>query len=417
VTLKYYINNKTTHNSVILYGAIILNILLGWGIAKLNTHYLSLQEYGQYSFFLVIIYYTQSFFTLGTFESTSRLLALTDDDQKKRQFYGATIISTILLMVPFTLFLFSFSFFSDLLFEVKVSFLYRQNLLFAGLVLLQGFFSAALRGSGDIRFLSLFTFSPRFFYLLILAGIIIFGNYTLQGSVFALFAGVFVALLLIIVIVKPVFTKMKNRIKDIITEIKQYGIHIFLGNIMHETLVHADKLIISYFLPSEAMGYYGLAYMLTFPLSHFSNSVATTLFNKFASQQKIDKKVIHINFLYIYVSVTIFILLREPIIRYLFSPTYLPTVEPLLPLAIAFGFSGLSKPYTLFLMAKGEGKIVRNISIIIPIVSVILNFILVQIYGINGAAWSAFAAYGLDFLLYYYSYHKSLSNILVNKND
>ena len=109
----------------------------------------------------------------------------------------------------------------------------------------------------------------------------------------------------------------------------------------------------------------------------------------------------------ILISVLIFIALREPIIRYLFSIEYLPAVEIMLPLALAFGASGLSKPYALYLMAKGYGKIVRNISIITPVFNIVLNLNLIPVYGISGAAWSAFAAYVLDFILYVFYYHKS----------
>ena len=45
----------------------------------------------------------------------------------------------------------------------------------------------------------------------------------------------------------------------------------------------------------------------------------------------------------------------------------------MIPLALAFGFSGLSKPFTLFLMAKGHGKAVRNISVVIPIIQLVLK--------------------------------------------
>ena len=83
----------------------------------------------------------------------------------------------------------------------------------------------------------------------------------------------------------------------------------------------------------------------------------------------------------------------------------------MLPLAIAFGFSGLSKPFTHFLMAKGFGKIVRNISIAVPVFNILLNLILIPKYGINGAAWVAFFAYGLDLCLYWYYYNKKIKTI------
>ena len=37
----------------VLYFAQILNLLLGWGITKLNISYLTVGEFGQFSFFII----------------------------------------------------------------------------------------------------------------------------------------------------------------------------------------------------------------------------------------------------------------------------------------------------------------------------------------------------------------------------
>ena len=88
----------------------------------------------------------------------------------------------------------------------------------------------------------------------------------------------------------------------------------------------------------------------------------------------------------------------------------MPAIELMLPLALAFGFSGLSKPFTHFLMAKGFGEIVRNISVVVPVTNILLNLILIPKFGIIGAAWAAFGAYGLDLSLYWYYYNRKSKN-------
>jgi O-antigen/teichoic acid export membrane protein len=86
----------------------------------------------------------------------------------------------------------------------------------------------------------------------------------------------------------------------------------------------------------------------------------------------------------------------------------MPAVELMFPLALAFGFSGLSKPFTHFLMARGFGKIVRNISIAVPVSNILLNIILIPEFGISGAAWAAFFSFALDLILYWYYYSKKM---------
>lgn len=404
--ISNYIRNKIVRRTFLLYSSVILNIFLGWVIAKLNTSYLSIDEFGQYTFFIAVIYFLLPFFTFGVFESNSRLLAFQEDKIEKRKYFGVTFISAIILSIPLFLFLLLFALFADNIFKVDIAFLLKQNFYLIGFLILQSFLLLSLRGAGKIKILSLYTFSPRFFYIVLLGFLIFFGNYSLSNTIYSLFAGLIFSTIIILFILKPLFGELKQKFINIYRETKKYGIHLYLSNIMSETLSHADKILISYFLNSESMAYYGLAYMLTFPLSHFSKSLATTLYSKFANENLIHPKIIKSNLLFISITVFVFILFREFIIVNLFSEKYMPAVNLMLPLALAFGFSGLSKPYTHYLMVKGFGKIVRNISITVPVSNILLNLILIPEFGINGAAWAAFFSYGLDLALYWYYYSK-----------
>jgi O-antigen/teichoic acid export membrane protein len=408
---KSLYSNKIAKKTFLLYSAVILNIFLGWAITKLNTHYLTVEEFGQYSFFVAVIYFLLSFFTFGIFDSNSRLQALQKNEDEKRQYFSATMIMSAVLSIAFVIFVYLFSSFSDSIFEVKIAYLLEQNFFLVGIILFQSFLLLSLRGAGQIKILSLLSFSPRMIYLILLGYIIYANDFTLTNSIYFLFAGLLIPIIIILIINKPTLKNLKQKIAKIYDETKRYGIHLYFSNILSETLSHADKLLISYFLQAESMAYYGLAYMLTFPLSHFSKSLATTLFSKFANEEFINSKILKTNLLFISITVFVFILFREYIIVCLFSNKYMPAVELMLPLALAFGFSGLSKPFTHFLMAKGYGEIVRNISIVVPVFNILLNLILIPKYGINGAAWVAFFAYGLDLCLYWYYYNKKIKTI------
>lgn len=402
-----YLKNKTAHHTLLLYSAVIINIFLGWAITKLNTHFLTIDEFGQYSFFVAAVYFILSFFTFGVFDSNSRLQALQKNETERRQYFAATLIIAVFFSIIFSVFIYLFSFLSDSIFEVKIAFLFKDNFFLIGVLVFQSFLFLTLRGAGKIKELSFMTFGPRLNYLLFLGYLIYSNVFTLNNSIYSLFVGLIIPVVIIIIIIKPTMQNLKYKISDLINETKRFGVHLYLSNILGETLSHADKLLISYFLQADSMAYYGLAYVLTFPLSHFSKSLSTTLFSKFANEDFINPKILKINILFIFTSVILFILLREYIIIYLFSAEYMPAVELMLPLAFAFGFSGLSKPFTHFLMAKGFGKIVRNISITVPVTNVMLNLFLIPKFGIIGAAWAAFFAYGLDLGLNWYYYNKS----------
>jgi O-antigen/teichoic acid export membrane protein len=181
-----------------------------------------------------------------------------------------------------------------------------------------------------------------------------------------------------------------------------------VSNIWHEIFFHADKFVISYFLSEESMAYYALGYMICFPLTHFSTALATTLFRKFSAQNRINRQVFIVNSTFVVISVLIIIWLREFIILFLFSERYAPVTDLIIPLAMAFGFAGLSKPFTLYLMARKYGKVVRNISVIVPLIHIGMAWYIIPVYGINGAAWIAAMVYFLDLLLYMISYIRIL---------
>jgi O-antigen/teichoic acid export membrane protein len=296
--------------------------------------------------------------------------------------------------------------FIDTIFEVKIGSLSQRFFFGIGLFVLISHLSLILRGNGRIKTLSVLTVGSRLVYLVLLIVIIQFSQLTLQITLSMMFIGLVAVLIPGWVFLKPTFKDLQLKMRIISDEVKSYGRHIYVSTIWADLLIHLDKFLISFFLDEQAMAYYGLAFAISFPLSHFSTSMATSLFSRFATDVKITRKVLLGNFSFVSISVIVFILLREPIVLYLFSSHYSPTIALLPPLALAFGFSGLSKPYTLFLMARKQGKVVRNISIVIPTLQIILCIFIIPTYGILGAAWVACFVYALDLALFVIYYNR-----------
>jgi O-antigen/teichoic acid export membrane protein len=404
--LKNTLRQEPVKNTFIYYAALIINIFIGWLITKINTNYLEISAFGQYAFFLTFITLSQAFFSFGVFESNSRLMALTKDSQENSRLLGASLTLALLFSVIASIIIYITGFFVDSIFEVKIAVLCQQFFFGVGFLVLFAHLSLALRGSGRIKSLSMVTVGPRITYLLLLLLILKYGQLSLQLTLSMLFIGLGLFLSIVYFTQKPSFAELNLKIHTIWDEVKSYGRHIYVSTILAYLLTHIDKFIISYYLDEKSMAYYGLAFAISFPLTHFSTSMATSLFSRFAIDDKLTPKVVYTNFAFVSISVIVFIILREPIVIYLFSSDYLPTIELLPPMALGFGFSGLSKPYTLFLMARKQGKQVRNISIVIPVIQIILCIIIIPVYGILGAAWVACFVYALDYILFVISYNR-----------
>jgi len=397
---------ESIDNTIFFYVAMILNIILGWMIARLNTDYLEVPVYGQLAFFITIILFGRSLFDFGFFEASSRLMAIEKDEAARKRLLGASFLWAVLFAILSVVALFLLGEFVDSIFEVKVGFLCQKFAYGVGLYVLLAHVSRILRGLGHIKTLAFISISPRIVYSALLIIIILLDDFTLSSTLEMMFWGIVLTLLIVWIYLKPSLTKLAEQSKRIKKEVRAYGRDIYVSLIWGELLLHADKFLVSYFLDSQSLAFYALAFTLSTPLSLFSNSLATSLFNKFASVDIISPKIIRVNLIFVLGSVVVFILLREYLIYYLFSEQYVPVIELLIPLGIAFGFSGLSRPYTMFLMANRHGKIVRNISALIPTIKIVLSIVVIPLYGIYGVAWLTTIVYGLDFLLYLIAYKR-----------
>ena len=393
-------------NTLIYFSALLVNIVLGWILVKINTHFLSVAAYGQYSFFLIFLLMSRTFFGFGLYESVSRQLALAEDDLERRQLTGAVFLWSLVFYLLFTMFFLLMSFVMDLVFEVKIGGLVNRFAWLSGLILFHTFFLLALRGYGKLRLMAEVTIYPRVFYIALLIPLILFTVFTTEVTIAAMFGGFAITLIITFFRLKPAFSGFKVLSRRLLNEVRSYGIHMYVGSIWQELLLHADKLVISFFLEDRSIAYYALAYMLTFPLSHFSTALATGLYRKFSKSEMIERWVFIVNSLFVICSVIVLIVFKDIIILHLFSADYLPSVELITPLAMAFGLSGISKPLTLFLVARGYGKIIRNISVVVPTFQIALTLLIIPKYGIIGAAWCTFSVYFLDLFLNIMAYRR-----------
>lgn len=408
--MKSTFRQEPVINTIIYYSALIFNIFIGWILTKINTNYLEISAFGQLAFFIAFASLSRSFFSFGVFESASRLLAVTKDSVEKSRLLGSSLILALIFSLLASIFVFVAGIWVDKIFKVIIGGLCQQFSFGVGLFVLVSHMSLTLRGSGQIKTLSVVTIGSRIVYLLLLLLIIKYNQFTLQITLSMMFIGLGVILVFGWLYLKPSLINLKIKMTVIWNEVKSYGRHIYLSTIWADLLIHVDKFLISYFLDDQAMAYYGLAFAISFPLTHFSTSMTTSLFNRFATDKKISQKVLLWNFLFVSGSVILFIILREAIVLHMFSTQYAPTIELLPPLALAFGFSGLSKPFTLFLMARKQGQIVRNISIFFPSLQLILGIIVIPAFGLIGAAWVACFVYALDLVVYVIYYRRFLNS-------
>ena len=188
---------------------------------------------------------------------------------------------------------------------------------------------------------------------------------------------------------------------------KEYGFHLYLGQIADQSTYQLDRIFISYFVNTTQLGFYTLAMAITSPMVGLSQALSMSLFKRFVDMKRIPKKVIWYNFLWLASCVIGLTIFGKFIVVLLFTEKFLPVVPLIFPLALASFFQGMYQPYNMFFAAKKKGKWLRNLSFIMSIVNFFGNIILIPIWGTYGAAVVTILANGyfyISCLWYYYRY-------------
>jgi O-antigen/teichoic acid export membrane protein len=391
---------RTAERTAFLYVAMLGNLIMGFVVTKLNSAWLTLDEFGIYSFVVNTILFTRVFLSFGIFESGARLFATSPEKSLEKNILGALTIITFILGILLAFLIYGYSFVFDYIFKIKISFILKTIWPLVLLIPFQVMILPALRGLSRILQLGVFTISPRILYLIIIIILYFSGVYNLNNTLSWFFIATSVVGITALFVLKPSFKSLRSGFNKIISEQKTYGIHIYVANIFTSLVQYTDKIILAFFVSSQHLAYYALAFALTFPLAHFSMALSNVSFKKYASQEKLNIRHVQASILFSLISVTALILLKDFIIIDLFGEKFRPAIAPFIVLAIAFAINGISIPYTMFFKAKKKGIHVRNITTAAQGLFLILNIILIPYYGIMGAAVSALISFAVDLILY-----------------
>ncbi len=410
--LKNLFQLKATRQTVVLFAAQIINALLGVAVTGMNARALSVEEYGLFSFALVLILFVAWFFDFGFFSAGSRIVALAKDKIEERKIVGTLIVLCLILGVGFSIVLFALSLFVDSMFRTNVG-----SLLFtlAPLVIVfpfQTMFVAVLRGSNEIGKLATYTILPRLLYLCAILLAISISALTLSFTLVLNVTTLIVATALIGAASKPIFRAWRDQLGRILTETKQYGLHVYSGTLVDNLTFGSDKILILYFLEPVAVGLYSVAQTLTMPISLMSRSLATAAFKDFTTYDRIPLRLNLLNFVWLLGAGTVLILLGDFLVVKIFGAKYFNALAVVPLLTASAVFTGLNQLYHSFLMAHRQGRYIRNMSIASSSVNVIGNIILVREYGLKGAAFSAVLTYVVNYVMNIYYYQKTITSLI-----
>lgn len=207
------------------------------------------------------------------------------------------------------------------------------------------------------------------------------------------------------------FFQIENII--LIKEILKFGSLSITGILSAQILYKSDILLIKYFLGNSYTGIYKVGLTLAEQLWLVPKAVQSVIFhnsseywgqNKIRELTNIFNKSLKYTYLFLVLAGGGLFVLAKPFISLIFGPEYSSAVLPLQILIVGtFGF-GIARIFLSTFSATSWIKVSQTITIIVTLINIIMNYFLIPVYGIIGAAIATSFTYFLMliFSIYYY---------------
>ncbi|UYP01437.1 flippase [Oceanotoga sp. DSM 15011] len=222
--------------------------------------------------------------------------------------------------------------------------------------------------------------------------------------------------------------KPKINLRILKSEFK-YGIILYFSALFVFLNYRADQFMIKNFLGVEELGIYSIGVQLAELLFLVPNSITTALtgrlynmdLNDTDNQKKITTQTSKYTF-YVSLFLSIIGIMMTPLIPIVYGKEYERASFVVVLLFIGIIFASIAKVSYSYFITKGNPKVHLIITGITLVINIILNYFLIPLLGINGAALAStisYFVYGFVYLLVFKLKEKICFKefFYINKND
>ena len=196
----------------------------------------------------------------------------------------------------------------------------------------------------------------------------------------------------------------------------KYGLQAHLGNLFSFLSYRADLILINWYLPPSAVGYYSIGVVVVEQLWLVSSAASLVLFPRVAAEQDGKKKkeftpfVARTVFLItIAVSLVLFLVSRRLVVL-LYSEQYLPAVLPLQILLPGIVALSVSRVISNDIAGRGRPLLNTYTALGALAVNILLNLLWIPRWGIAGAAAASTVSYLCAFIVRLLLYRRLSGN-------
>jgi len=410
---------KFTKNTFITFLTQGLIFIISLGISVLLARILGPEKRGIYSLAMILPSFLLYFTCFGIGQSS--VFYLGEKKYSPKEIFGTNLILVLLISIFAILIGLIITFFlNNTLFPgIEKKYLFSAIFL-APCLIFFSFIVSILLGLQNIKKYNLIYLFNKSLLLFALIGIFILGiKFEIINIIITEITVVFISCVVLFFVTKKEAGGICLKFnKEYFKNSFLYGLKIYLGSIISFLHNRIGILLINSFLNPLMVGFYSIGVGLSEKIYLISDSVATVLFPKVASENnKLKIKnftpVIFRNILWIIIIINIIIfIIAKWLIIFLYSTSFSASIKPFQILLIgAIAISG-SKILESDIRGRGKPMLITWITGISTVLNIILNIILIPKLGILGAAWSTSISLIINLIFTLFIYCKISGNLI-----
>ena len=402
INIKRFFNNKLVNKSMKVLFLRILGISLFFLITLFLTNYFDPELVGKYDFSRSLLMFLGGICIFGMHQSiiyySGYLTSINAIENLKDIYKKMMIIVLCLSTIIFILFYITDNNFIDIFFEKKVNKLVAKTistLFFYGITMLNiDVFRAVNKVLLSELYRNVFRYIP---FLVAVILIYTFNNQHLLVDVFLLnflFLSIVSTLFLVVFFSKSkdLNPNLKISYKTIITRSGPMAI----SAVAYVLMQSVDVILLSKFTDFESVAFYSVAIKLTTMISLVLASVNTVqapkiaeLFSieNFKGLDQIIKKSTRLIFALTFPAIVILALLSNIVLKW-FGEEYVFAQKALFILLVGQSINALCGSVGVYMNMTGKQNMLQKILLTAFIINFLLNWFLIPVYGINGAAFA-----------------------------
>ena len=363
-------------------------MIVGLPIAALSTHALAAEQYGRVALVMSTISNIAVFFTVGL-DSAPRMLALATDQTEQRHLAGAFLSLASLLGLALGAVLWHLSPLLDSLVGSSIGSMLRIVAPLSWILTVQTYTEWLAVGMQRTSLLGAMTLFSRLAQLGLIIAVILSQQPT--PTQFALIAMVTAGIgpLLFIFTVRPTVSNFLPTARQILSDIRGYGLHAYAGRIPAVFTYGLDKVLVGKFGGASDVGLLVLAQTFATPVLLLAESLGQASYRTIAQSALVHPDKIRLALISASIAGLGMICVGTACILLCFPLEFRAAIPLLVIASFACALQGIGTLYSNFIATRGAGDIMRRTGWILAGSTLAFNVLLISLLQSLGAVFSA----------------------------